>query len=136
MLEQHGSGILNWLLEGAAEVLRNGWKIKLTPDQEYRRDRLIARSEPLCLFVEKFIQPSVGDDFTSEEAFDLYSMICQRENLPILSREAFSKQFFEKMSEVFPGVVGNNNIRRNSAGREKKTCRGYRGYQLKEVARV
>mgnify|MGYP002349552023 CR=1 FL=1 len=131
LLEQHGAGILNWLLVGAAEVLRLQWQIPLTPDQEIRRDRLIARSEPVRLFIENCIGLSAGDDFSSEEAYTRYCELGKDGTLPILAREAFFRQFAVKMLEVFPGATGSNNIRR-----DKRTSRGYRGYKLKERTRI
>ncbi|MDD5597209.1 MAG: hypothetical protein PHV82_04650 [Victivallaceae bacterium] len=138
LLTENGSGILNWLLEGAAEVLRNKWQIELTPAQEIRRDRLIARSEPVRLFVEHSIELSAGDDFTSEEAYQRYCTVARDSSLPILTREAFFKQFSAKMAEVFPEAISSssNNLRRYNGGQNKKTCRGYRGYKLKELARI
>lgn len=136
LLVQHGSGILNWLLEGAADVLRNGWQIDLSPEQEIRRERLIARSEPVRLFVETCVELSAGDDFTSEEAYQHYCKVGREGNLPVLGPEAFYKQLAIKMPEVFPGIVRSNNLRRRGAGQDKQTCRGYRGYKLKEVARA
>lgn len=131
LVKQHGSGILNWLLEGATDVLRHHWQIPLTPEQETRRDHLIARSEPVRVFIQNCIELSVGDDFTSEEGYRRYCETARDSGLPILSREVFFKQLAVKMTEVFSGVVSSNNLRRCEAGRESRTCRGYREYKLK-----
>lgn len=136
LLEQHGPGILNWLLEGAADVLKSNWKIPLTPEQELRRDRLIARSEPVRMFVEACVELSAGDDFTSEEAYRRYCEAGRGGLLPILSMEAFCKQLSVKMAEIYPGATGSNNLRRPNGPQDKRTCRGYRGYKLKENTRI
>ncbi|MPM65993.1 hypothetical protein SDC9_112897 [bioreactor metagenome] len=136
LLEHHGSGILNWLLEGATAVLLNKWQIDLSPKQVIRRDRLIARSEPVRLFVETCVELSAGDDFTSDEAYQRYCVVSRDGTLPILSPETFYKQLAVQMPNIFPGAVGSNNLRRRGANQDKRTCRGYRGYKLKGIARI
>ena len=130
LMKDHASGILNWLLAGAADVLRNNWTIPLSAVQEIRRDRLISRSEPVRAFVERCVKRSVGDDFTSDEAHRCYAEIANKEMWPLLSREAFFKKLAFSMAERFPGAVGNNNLCRSDRGRSSRTCRGYRGYKL------
>lgn len=136
LLSLHGSGILNWLLEGARDVLCNHWQISLTQDQEIRRDRLIARSEPIRLFVENCVIRSVGDDFTSEEAYQHYCEIGRDGIFPALSPEAFYKQLAVKMQEVFSGIASSNNLRRKGTGHDKLTCRGYRGCKLSKGVHI
>ncbi len=131
LLEQHGSGILNWLLEGAADVLRNEWNIPLTTTQELRCERLICRSEPVRAFVARCVELSAGDDFSSDEAFQCYCEIGAKGMLPMLTREAFFKQLAVKMAERFFGTTSSNNLQRSEGGRLARTCRGYQGFKLR-----
>ncbi len=126
LLQEHSSGILNWLLEGAADVLKKDWHIPLTPAQELRRDRLIERSEPVRCFLNSHVIFSAGDNFTSYEALKLYSSVAKNCHLPILTKEAFFKQLSREMIKKY-GKVNDNNIRRGNEG----PCRGYINYKLK-----
>jgi len=122
LLKEHGSEILNWLLEGAARVRRNNWNIILTENQTALRDKLIASSKPLTIFVKDYIEKSIGNRFLSEEAFSLYAYCVGAGILPDLSKEAFFKQLAAEMRLAFGAEPKNS-----GTGIQN---RGYYGFKL------
>lgn len=124
LYKEEGSGILNWLIEGARMVRRNNWTIELTKGQRTDRDNLIASSKPVQSFVQKFISPS-DEHFLSEDAYELYNRLHQERHLPYMERMAFMRKLAQEMVEQHNATV-NNNLR----GHNGKTARGYKGFSL------
>ena len=127
LLRQEGSGILNWLLEGARRIRKNNWNILLTPAQEAVRDKIIG---PGCnsieVFIRKFIEPDVTEAFTSEDAYRLYCHVFKEMGLEFLPSTIFFTRIAKGIGERF-GKQPENTIQ-DSRGRQ---VRGYRGLRLK-----
>lgn len=117
-----GAGIFNWFLEGARMVRRNNWKIELSPIQRDRIERLLALSNPMEVFVKNHVAPSMGESFTSADAWKTYVAVRGGAGLPMLEETAFYKQLAKAMGEIYQSTVVNSLPNRQ---------RGYRGFSLK-----
>jgi len=52
LLREEGSGILNWAIEGACKLLKNGGQIPRSEEQTKRIRELLLESESVPAFVE------------------------------------------------------------------------------------
>lgn len=121
LLNEEGPGILNWLLEGAKRVRANNWIIKLTPEQEAVRDALIENgADSLAVFIKNCIVKDPTDEFTSAEAYKVYSYVCKDKGLEYYPDTVFYRRFAKAMTEKFKAVPVNS----------IDGSRGYRGYRL------
>ena len=125
---EEGSGILNWMLEGARMVRQANWQIELTDAQKMERDSLIAFSGPVKAFVAEFVKEEQGDFFLSEDAYESYNRLVRTRHLPFQSEQKFFRDLSKEMSEQYGATVTQN--LRGSGG---KTARGYRGFSLKPL---
>ena len=122
LFKDEAAGIFNWLLEGARLVRRSNWRITLSPVQRDRLERLLALSTPMSVFVQNHVVPSMGESFTSADAWKTYVAVRGGAGLPMLEEAAFYKQLAKAMGEIHRVAVINS-----LPGKQ----RGYRGFSLK-----
>lgn len=67
LLEEEGSGILNWAMEGARKLLQRGGKMVRDGEQKRRIDQLIAGSSPYDTFVARCVVKNPDRAITTEE---------------------------------------------------------------------
>ena len=67
LIREEGSGILNFALDGARELLSLGGRIKLFPAQENRTDALPEDTDPFRLFIRECLVPEAGADVSQKE---------------------------------------------------------------------
>lgn len=124
LLKEEGSGILNWILDGAKRVRSNNWQIELTATQKARRDKLVDEIRTMDMFVRNYIKWSAGDHFSSKEAYALYLKLQNELELEYLEESAFYKRLAKAMGTIYR-VAGCNSI-----GGSGQKCRGYRNFKL------
>jgi putative DNA primase/helicase len=126
LVEEEGSGILNWLIEGAMryeQQLANGG-ILLTPEQKERVSRLLHNSDTVKVFVEKCIDFEPGKDVSSVELADSYMAHCRQNKWAPLSEN----KFLEQVSHT---LLSQHSIRqRHDIMRKNGPVRGYKGIKL------
>jgi len=128
LLAEHGSGILNWFLEGASRLRKNNWEIQLTPAQIAHRDSLVENSHPVQVFIDNYVRRSGGKNMTSDDAWMAYNRCVGTGILPPLTQVAFFKQLADRMAQTFGTTAVNTLPTANSTpGRFQ---RGYRGFEL------
>ena len=125
-LYQEGSGILNWLLEGARQVRQSNWQIELTEAQRIDRDNLIAFSDPVKSFVEEFVIAGHGH-FLSCDAYELYNRLANERQLPFLEEAKFYRKLHKCMADMFGATVSTN---LPGHDRNHRFARGYNKYTL------
>jgi len=67
LLKTEGGGILNWALEGAVKLLKNGGKIPRSDEQLKRINDLLEQSDCVNIFAEECINTVPGKDVTGNE---------------------------------------------------------------------
>lgn len=128
LLEEEGSGILNWLLEGYyahQRELREHGTLKLTEAQQQRVDDWLMESDALRAFARECIKEGPGT-ITVEEVWNAFCAFARKRKWKLPRKQRFHEDFPEVMFELF-GVERDNHIRRFGA-----EVRGYKGVQLIE----
>lgn len=127
LITAEGSGILNWLLEGAERVRRNDWHIELSIKQRACRDSLIDFQFSMETFVDQFVTLAAGSEFSTREAYQLYTQIQAVCDYEYLEERAFFRRFAKAMAVRYHASGCNTVVN----GR----TRGYRGFKLNNEGR-
>lgn len=122
LLTEEGSGILNWILDGARHVRNSNWRIELTATQKVRRDKLVDEIRSMDMFVCNYIRRSAGNEFSSRSAYATYIRHQRDLGLEFLEEAAFYKRFAKSMGTEY-NAVGCNSI-------HGQKIRGYKGFEL------
>ena len=127
LLASEASGILNWMVEGAmellAEIAETG-SMKLADIQKDRVDSLLAESDSLREFVRKGLAAGDGIDVTGHELGEAYVAFCEARGWnPLASR---------KVEAALPDAIleVHRASKRNDINRGGKNQRGYRGLRI------
>jgi P4 family phage/plasmid primase-like protien len=126
LLEEEGSGILNWALEGAMKLLKAGGKISKSPEQQAKVNILLQSSRPFDVFADNFIHPTLDASITTEEVVSIFTKFCNKLGWALLPERKIQKLFHEWMRTRHTAVL-RTDIKRN--GRNK---RGYSGFQIRD----
>ena len=129
LIRDEGSGILNWMVEGAlkylAEVEEFG-DIRLTPSQSERVDRLLKESDSLRQFVETRVVKAPLHDLTSEELYRAYGDFCEEMGWRSFDQRELKAGMGDLMMQV-------HKVRqRHDISRGMETKRGFKGVKLVE----
>ena len=129
LIRDEGSGILNWMVEGAlkylAEVEEFG-DIRLTPSQSERVDRLLKESDSLRLFVETRVVKAPIHDLTIEELRAGYLDYCEEMGW----RSFEPREIKAAMADL---MMQSHKVRqRHDISRGTETKRGFKGVRLVE----
>jgi len=129
LIRDEGSGILNWMIEGAlkylAEVEEFG-DIRLTPSQSERVDRLLKESDSLRQFVETRVVKAPLHDLTSEELYGAYGDFCEEMGWRSFDQRELKAGTGDLMMQV-------HKVRqRHDISRGMETKRGFKGVKLIE----
>ena len=131
LLNEEGSGILNWALEGFQGLLKELGEIgdfRLTNNQQIRTDILLSESDSLREFLGNHVEKSSLDDVTSDELKESYASYCISQEWDPLPIRTIERQLPDLMLELFQ-TNKSNSIKRS----ESRSLRGYRGVRLKET---
>jgi putative DNA primase/helicase len=125
LLQEEGSGILNWCLEGLAKLFRDMARgagvFQLSAQQQKRVHSLLRESDSLRIFIQSsIVQTGDKDDLTSEEIIAKYFEYCgDCDWAPLSSRKA-ETGLRDLMMELFKQPQS------GSVTRDGKGKRGYR----------
>jgi P4 family phage/plasmid primase-like protien len=128
LVRDEGSGILNWLIDGAAgyrKDMDNHGFLKLSERQQQRVATLLHDSDSVLTFVEQGLSRQDDGDVSSEELLLGYYALCKTKNWKPVSGHSFQTQLPDLLCERF------RQCRRNDIQREGKSVRGYKGIVLK-----
>ena len=89
IIEQEGSGVLNWMLEGQRRGIVEGWRFPLTPRQQARVNSLLAESDSEGEFVRLCLVRDPEAVLTVEAAYVRYVEFCQENDWREYSRRKF-----------------------------------------------
>ena len=125
LIQKEGSGILNWMLEGAEKLLLNGRKIRKSPEQTARVDFLLKSSDGVKFFVQNYVRPKADSNITTEEAVFACNRFFDHMNWPRFPERIIQQRFNAAMREIHH-QMNNTPIQRKNGDR----LRGYRNFQI------
>jgi len=127
LLEKEGSGILNWAIVGAAQVLadKRAKRVRpLSPQQELRLEALLGQSDSMRRFLQAQVEKRRGMSLEKNDLVEAYADYCGEQGWEPLPDNAARQELKNRVLEIF-GVV-----ERNSAGANHKQ-RGYSNLAFK-----
>ncbi len=132
LLRNEGSGILNWMLEGAVRllaVLDDHEPFPLTPEQRERVNNLLSESDAARTFITTGVERSAFplDCVTSTDLFAAYLAFCDERGWTPLSQRAFEMKAKDLMVQIHRACPTNRINRVDHAGGQ----RGFQGVVLK-----
>jgi putative DNA primase/helicase len=120
LLREEGSGILNWIIEGAKLLLKDieeTGDIVLTETQHKRVEDLLDESDSLALFLRSKVRRSEdGDDLTSDEIVSAYAQFCISNQWNMLPISTVNQRLPDLMSQTY-GVLKSHSICRDGKDR-------------------
>lgn len=128
LVEEEGSGILNWALDGLRALLADINEIGdiyLSPAQSGVVDALLAESDSLRHFLKHAVERRPGSDLAVNEIIEAYAEYCPEQGWTALPITLVQRQLESLMLELF-GTVKVNDIRRND-----RSQRGFRSVAWK-----
>jgi putative DNA primase/helicase len=120
LLRNEASGILNWLICGAVEIMsrmNQGQAFPLTTEQLESVEDLLAESDSLRLFVKKHVQKSPNSSLTVEEVQNTYENFCALRGWVALSKRQFEEGLGPLMMEFHQASKRNDVMRNDKAKR-------------------
>lgn len=131
IIEKEGSGILNWMLKGAKQILHlkaQKADFPLTALQAKRVDDLLEASDSTQSFVRKGIIKTPGKNLTSKEVFNGYLKFCEHHGMTPKAEGQISRRLTILMPEVHFSIRQTDI--RSSTG---TNVRGYKNVSLAEL---
>jgi P4 family phage/plasmid primase-like protien len=128
LVAEEASGILNWLVEGAATYRKEMHKhggLTLSEEQEQRVAMLLHDSDSVLSFIEQRVALKNNGDVSGEELLLNYHELCRKNQWLPVSGHEFQTRVPDLLCAQF------NVCRRNDIMREGKAVRGYKGLALK-----
>ena len=127
ILSTEASGVLNWMLAGAAKLLRAGGRISRPPEQQRRVDDLLLESDSVSSFIADCVKPDGGATVTINEMLIAFNEYCDQRGWQPLPERVFQKQLPDAMLNIHRAA------RRNDIKRDGKCQKGYSGMRLTRV---
>jgi P4 family phage/plasmid primase-like protien len=132
LLRNEGSGILNWMLEGAVRllaVLDANEPFPMTAEQRERVNNLLSESDAARTFIMTGVERSAFplDCITSTDLFAAYLAFCDERGWSPLSQRAFEMKAKDLMVQIHRACPTNKVNRVDHIGGQ----RGYQGVVLK-----
>lgn len=128
LIEQEGSGILNWALEGLALLLKDieqSGDIQMPASQESVIDALLAESDSLRHFLTNSIERAENQDLSSQEILESYAQYCPAKGWNPLPITIFHRDLEGLMLELF------GTAKAHSIKRDNKSAKGFRRVKFK-----
>lgn len=127
MIENEGSGILNWFLSGAEDlirIMRDGHSFPMTDRQRGMVDDLLSESDSVRCFIVNHVRPSsmTSDSVTSDELYHAYLQMCSYKEWSPEPEKRFQRRASDLMLEIHQAMKSNN------LGRSGEGDSGQRGY--------
>lgn len=124
LIEHEGPGILNWMIEGALEVLHAG-KFEMTDGQKSTVTDLLEESDSIRSFLRRCVVPGAkSNDVTTDELIESYHAFCDDRGWEAIPAGTLEKQLPNLMLELYRVNKGNN------IEREGTKRRGYTRIRL------
>ncbi len=128
LIQTEGSGILNWALQGLADLFRDieaTGDISLTPRQRGIVDALLTESDSLGHYLQDRVVKDATGDLTVEEIVSGYLRHCPTKGWAPIPTTLIQRRLEERMLELF------QTSKSNSIERGGVCCRGFRNVRFK-----
>ena len=125
LLQEEGSGILNWALQGLIKLINADWQIPRSPEQKSQIDFLLKSSDPVRVFVKNFIRVSTTNDLSTDEIVNAYNLVSGHYRWDPITRRMVEQELKTLLPEIH-GALATNTVRRQG-----KRLRGYLGVKLR-----
>jgi P4 family phage/plasmid primase-like protien len=130
LFRQEGPGILNWMIEGAkqlmAEMGQHGG-YQLSEPQRARIERLVSESNSVREFVTNGVVAQERGRVTSERLLEAYTQYCQTRGWHALPAHTVERQMPDAMMEIHHAAKSNDLVTGTS-----NSQRGYRRFVVRE----
>lgn len=123
LFRAEGPGILNWLIEGAIQVIQ-GDRLRLTDRQKDLVQDLLEESDSVRSFLGRRVRAERGADVTSDELVRSYVDFCNDRGWDPLPNRSVERALPDLMLEIF------RTNRSNTINRNDKAQRGYQHIKL------
>lgn len=130
LIEKEGSGILNWAVAGAVQVLADKRAKRVRPQspaQDLRLESLLGQSDSMRHFLEARVERRVGEVLEKNDLMEAYADYCGEQGWEPLPDLHARKELNNRMLELFGAVE------RKSAGANRNQ-RGYSNVTFKTEA--
>lgn len=124
LLEEEGTGILRWAVEGAKELIALNYNFPVTQEQQARVDSLLDESNALRTFVSTQIERSEGCTLATNEITEAFFAFCEKRSWKTSSLYEVERELPDAMMEIHR-TGKSNNIKRHA-----KDVKGYRGVKI------
>ncbi|MEI8341504.1 MAG: phage/plasmid primase, P4 family [Verrucomicrobiota bacterium] len=127
IIDKEGSGILNWAIVGAAQVLadKRAHRVReLSPGQHQRLETLLGQSDSVRHFLEERVERRHGESLEKNDILEAYADYCGEKSWEPLPDLAARKELNNRMLELF------GSVERKSAG-SSHNQRGYSNVAFK-----
>lgn len=128
LIQTEDSGILNWVLQGLADLFRDieaTGDVSLTPRQRGILDALLTESDSLGHYLQDRVVKDATGDLTVEEIVSGYLRHCPTKGWAPIPTTLIQRRLEERMLELFQ--TGKS----NSIERGGVCCRGFRNVRFK-----
>ena len=128
LVQTEGPGILNWSLQGLADLFRDieaTGDVSLTPRQRGIVDALLTESDSLGHYLQERVVKDATGDLTVEEIVTGYLQYCPVKGWVPIPTTLIQRRLEERMLELFQ--TGKS----NSIDRGGVCCRGFRNVRFK-----
>ncbi len=126
LIAEEGPAILNWIMEGAVKLIRNGSVITKTDEQKRKVNRFLQSSDPFTHYAKQYIHRTQGAAVTTAEVVEEFYKFCKAKGWDPLPERDVQKQLKSFMAKEF-GASITHGIKRGG-----KSKRGYRHFQIRE----
>ena len=134
LFKEEGSGILNWCLDGLAQLLTaKSSRLPISDVQKMRLDFLFRQSFQLESILEKLLEPCPGSNLTTEEIYAVYVEVAQNMGWHLIPKRKFETELPELMQSIF-GLIRNRDIKRGEQGHQTNRS-GYRNIRVKNIGK-
>ena len=117
LMQEEGSGILNWFILGAVHLValsEQRGRFPLTPRQEERIENLLSESDSLRMFVKRRVERVPNSALTVDDLHSAYENFCAELGWVALTKNQAEKQLGPLMME-FHRAAKRNDIRCGNA---------------------
>jgi len=127
VLEQEGSGVLNWMLDGLEKLRANHWQLDLTASQQNAVDNLLLESDGHAVFARECLKRDDSQTLIVADCFAAYVEFCTERGWKAMTRNKFSGAIADEVVRQF-GLTTRHDIEDANG----KPQRGWKGLTLAE----
>ena len=135
LIQQEGSGILNWALQGLGMLLKDiqtGGDIKLSEAQDRIVDGLLSESDSLRHFLMENVVQDEESDLSTTEIVEAYAEYCPLKGWNPKPITVIHRELESLMLELFGTSKSNSIIRKDEDSQKEKSYRGFRRVNFRQ----